>query len=119
MSTKIIPASYFNFISAYVHVRDGKLVGGKISQHSCHASFTIFSPIDHTLRKAIIIPAAGRPHNHPSFPMHKLTYEAKLKYESAVQETGTIGATVQKVDNGTVSNNLHYILVSYYYYFVF
>ena len=69
-------------------------------QRPCNAAFTIYSPLDHNIKKAIIIPAPGRPHNHPSFPQHKLTYEAKLKYEAAIDEVGLLGATVRKVDTG-------------------
>ncbi|KIJ47697.1 hypothetical protein M422DRAFT_248703 [Sphaerobolus stellatus SS14] len=67
---------------------------------------TIFVPIDRSIRQAIIIPVAGRPHNHPSFPLHKLTYEAKLKYESAVEQAGIVGATVRKVDSAQTTEEI-------------
>jgi len=76
-------------------VHDDKRVGGDIGQRSCDAGFTIYSPVNHKICKAIIIPTGGHPHNHLSFPMNKLTYEAKLKYETAIEEAGILGATCE------------------------
>jgi len=94
---------------AYIHVRDGNLVGGNVSQRGCGAGFTIFSPVDHNIRKAIIIPTPGKPHNHPSFPMQKLTYEARVKYEAAIDQAGILGAMVQRVDTGKCVTVRYYL----------
>ncbi|KIJ43436.1 hypothetical protein M422DRAFT_253319 [Sphaerobolus stellatus SS14] len=82
----------------HVHVRDGKLVRGGIDYRPCSAKITIYCPIDQNIRKAIIIPAAGQPHSHPSFPRSKLTYDARIAYTEAIQTLGVGGVTVEKVD---------------------
>ena len=83
-----------------MHVRDEKLIKGKISHCKCTAHLTIYSPKVDGLLKAIILPSPGRPHKHPSFPQRKLTIEAQTKYTQAIHALGIVGATVGKVDNG-------------------
>ena len=90
----------FKYFLAYVHICDEKLVTGEIQEWRCQATITIYSPLDPTIRKAIIIPGAGLPHNHPSFPLQKLTIPAKKAYMLALTQAGVTGATVGKVDHG-------------------
>lgn len=45
-------------------------------QRPCPAKITILSPVDHDIRKAVIVPAAI-PHNHPFCPWDKRTRKAK------------------------------------------
>jgi len=73
---------------------------GMIKQRMFPAKIIIYPPIDHAIRKAVVIPVAGLPHNHPSFPNYKPTFQAKKRWAEAVHAAGIMGATVGKVENG-------------------
>ncbi|KIJ37165.1 hypothetical protein M422DRAFT_260325 [Sphaerobolus stellatus SS14] len=82
-----------------IHYRNNELFRGTIKHRPCNACLTIYSPVDRSIRKAIVIPAQDMPHNHPSFPSAKLTYQGNAAYQEAIRRVGIIGATVHKVDN--------------------
>ncbi|KIJ42596.1 hypothetical protein M422DRAFT_254378 [Sphaerobolus stellatus SS14] len=82
-----------------IHYRNNQLFRGTIKRRPCNARLTIYSPVNRSIRKAIVIPTQDRPHNHPSFPSAKLTYQGKTAYQEAIRRAGIIGATVHKVDN--------------------
>jgi len=87
---------------ARVHYQQGKLVHGKITHSACPAKILIFSPVDPSIRKAIIITTPKLPHNHPPYASAKPTHEAKEIYREAAQKVGIIGATVGKIDRGMI-----------------
>jgi hypothetical protein len=80
--------------AAHVHIQGGKIVEAAIEQRPCPARLTVFSPVDHSLRKAVVIPAPGIPHNHPFCPSDKRTRRAK----AAVRAVGAMDQTSRNVD---------------------
>lgn len=54
-----------------------------MQQRPCPAKITIFSPVDHSLRRAVVIPAPGIPHNHPFCPWDKRTRRARAAARAA------------------------------------
>jgi len=88
--------------TARVHYHTGKLVHGKITHTPCPAKILIFSPVDPSICKAIIITTPDIPHNHPPYASERPTHEAKEIYQEAVQKIGIIGATVGKTDRGMI-----------------
>jgi len=79
---------------------DGKLIHGQITNTPCSAKILIFSPIDTSICKAIIITTPDLPHNHPPYSSERPTIEAKEIYREAAEKAGIIGATVGKIDHG-------------------
>ncbi|KAF8508388.1 hypothetical protein JB92DRAFT_638203 [Gautieria morchelliformis] len=65
-----------------------------MEQRPCPAKITVFSPVDHSLRKAVVIPAPGIPHNHPFCPWDKRTRRAK----AAARAVGAMDQTSGNVD---------------------
>ncbi|KIJ33118.1 hypothetical protein M422DRAFT_783248 [Sphaerobolus stellatus SS14] len=76
------------------HIRDGKVVQGLIEKRPCSAEIVIYSPVNTNIRKAVVIPQPGKPHNHPSYAPEKLTYAAAEAFRAAVQAAGPLGKTV-------------------------
>jgi hypothetical protein len=107
---------YLYFHHSICLVQDNKLVTGSIQQWCCKAEITIYIPVDSNIHKAIIIPGARQPHNHPSFPQERLTLEAKEVYTQAIDEVGVLGAIVNRIDNGLCSI---YILSCKIFYYIF
>ena len=82
------------------HVKeDGEAIQGILVHRPCKAHMVIYSPLDHSDRRAIVAFTA-EPHNHPMPPHTKLSYEAKAKYREAIQAAGTTGLTVGKCERG-------------------
>ncbi|KAJ7225152.1 hypothetical protein C8J57DRAFT_1590385, partial [Mycena rebaudengoi] len=82
------------------HIINGRSVPkSKIKRFSCDASRTIYVPLDTTIRRALIIHKANTPHNHPMPPLTKVTLKVQEKYRELVEATGSVGATVNKVDH--------------------
>ena len=73
-------------------------VKSPIEHHFCPAERTIFVPVDHRLRVAVVVPNHTRPHNHPMPPMVKASFDAKATYWKCVIQTGIPAATAKKVD---------------------
>lgn len=71
---------------------------GKLIHRPCPAKIKIFSPLDRTHRRAVVILEGA--HNHPRFPATKLSREGRDKYEAAVRANGISRSTVLKCDNG-------------------
>jgi len=86
--------------TAHVHFQDGKHITGIIQQHKCSAEIIIFSPIDPTICKAIVVTAPGIPHNYPPCPLEKWTYVAMELYMEAVGQVGIISVPVGQIDQG-------------------
>ena len=60
----------------------------------------MYTPLAENVRKVIVIPEHGKPHNHPSYPLNKHTFTSTTVYNKALNAIGTFGATVSTVDNG-------------------
>jgi len=83
------------------HLDDShKVVEGKLIHRPCKSRIRIWSPIDRTDRRAIVI--TDHPHNHPVPPHEKLTREGRDKYVKASEMLGPAGLTAGKVDRGKV-----------------
>ncbi|KAF8583090.1 hypothetical protein K439DRAFT_1617794 [Ramaria rubella] len=82
---------------SYPHAEDGQVVAGQIRVRKCPAELDIFVPLNSEDHRACIVPRI-HPHNHPAYPEHKLSADAKQKYAEAVEYFGAMAATVGKVD---------------------
>ncbi|PPR05947.1 hypothetical protein CVT24_004653 [Panaeolus cyanescens] len=85
---------------AYTHIKNGKVVQGTLIHRKCPAKIKIYSPLDRTNHRAIVI--LSNYHNHPQFPATKLSREGQDKYEAAVKMMGVSKSTVLKLDNGQI-----------------
>ncbi|KAJ7702531.1 hypothetical protein B0H16DRAFT_1639892 [Mycena metata] len=88
------------------HFRDGQHVRGTLSKNKCPAKILILIPIDGTDLRAVVIPKAGTPHNHPLFPRSKVLFEAASKYKECITATGPIGTTTLRVDKSSSTRNI-------------
>ncbi|KAJ7856165.1 hypothetical protein B0H13DRAFT_2357492 [Mycena leptocephala] len=79
------------------HFQEGMHVVAKLQKHLCSARLSILIPIDGSLR-AVVIPGAGIPHTHPSFPRTKVPAAVIQKYKKCIEATGSIGITTLRVD---------------------
>jgi hypothetical protein len=77
-------------------------VAAKLKKHICMAQISILVPIDGSLY-AVVIPAAGVPHTHPSFPRTKFPSAVKLKYNECIEAADPVGITTLRVDKGKPS----------------
>src|ERR1700733_3195379 len=85
-------------IVAYTHIKDGKVIQGRLINQKCSSKIKIYSPIDRTDRCAIVI--LDGPHNHPKFLSTKLSCDGKDQYSKAIVAAGVTGLTVVKCDSG-------------------
>jgi hypothetical protein len=69
-------------------------------RRSCPTRIKIYSPVDRSVRKAIVI--LNGAHNHPVPPSEKISRTGKDVYKQAVEAIGLTGATVKKVDLGMI-----------------
>ncbi|KAJ7777643.1 hypothetical protein DFH07DRAFT_766393 [Mycena maculata] len=108
-------------VSARTHFRDGKHVRGKLSKNPCPAQILILIPIDGNDLRAVVMPKAGTPHNHPIFPRTKVPFAVASQYKKCIESTGPIGATTLRVDKssstrailgGKLPQELHPSLIS-------
>ncbi|KAJ7773705.1 hypothetical protein DFH07DRAFT_767648 [Mycena maculata] len=108
-------------VSARTHSRDGKHVRGKLSKNPCPAQILILIPIDGNDLRAVVMPKAGTPHNHPIFPRTKVPFAVASQYKKCIESTGPIGATTLRVDKssstrailgGKLPQELHPSLIS-------
>jgi len=86
------------FYPAQAHIFDGEVVKGKLIHRPCPTKIKIYSPLDRSDRRAIVILVGA--HNHPRFPVTKLSREGIDKYTAAVEAHGVSQATVLKCDTG-------------------
>jgi hypothetical protein len=57
-------------------------------------------PLDPSIRKALVFHKPDKPHTHPMPPLTKMSVDLKHTYTGCIEDAGTLGATVNKVDNG-------------------
>ncbi|KAJ7171887.1 hypothetical protein C8R43DRAFT_944427 [Mycena crocata] len=72
-----------------------------LTKHQCNAQLSILVPIDKHDLRAVIIPAAGIPHTHPSFPRTKISSAMKQKCQQCIDATGGVGATTLRIDKSS------------------
>ncbi|KAJ7932011.1 hypothetical protein B0H13DRAFT_1593750, partial [Mycena leptocephala] len=61
----------------------------------------ILIPVDETDLRAVVIPQAGAPHNHPTFLPTKVPFAAAKTYLECIADVGPIGATTLGVDKSS------------------
>ncbi|KAJ8095605.1 hypothetical protein PM082_023011 [Marasmius tenuissimus] len=81
----------------YPHNSDGTF--SKMVKHQCKAHRTIYVPLDTSIRMACIVYKVNQPHTHPTLPLSKPSKVAMALYTKCVRAAGTVGATVQSVEN--------------------
>ncbi|KAJ7744261.1 hypothetical protein DFH07DRAFT_963793 [Mycena maculata] len=91
---------------ARTHFRDGKHVRGHLLRRPCLAKILILIPIDEGDLRAVVIPKAGIPHNHPTFPRAKLPFAAESEYNKCIASAGPIGATTLRVDKSSSTRSI-------------
>ena len=97
---RVAPETTLHIIlTEYPHSKNGRQ--SKMVHHECHASQTIYIPVDDSLRMACIVPNCKQPHNHPILPSIKVSRELKDQYVKAIQVAGIAGNTVRTIDNGS------------------
>ncbi|KAJ7464247.1 hypothetical protein B0H11DRAFT_1870607 [Mycena galericulata] len=82
----------------HAHIVNGKQVQAEIRQFPCSATRSIYVPTDPSIRKALIV-QNNTGHNHPMPTLVKASLATKQVYRECVESSGTVGATVAKVDN--------------------
>ncbi|KAF7333760.1 hypothetical protein MVEN_02332700 [Mycena venus] len=83
---------------ARIHYRDNKSVVGHLEAQTCPAELLILIPVDENDLRAVVIPKAGVPHNHPAFVRTKTPFQVAQKYKKAAETTGVIGQTTLRID---------------------
>ncbi|KAJ7363005.1 hypothetical protein DFH08DRAFT_931025 [Mycena albidolilacea] len=86
-----------NSVCTRNHYKDGVHVVAKLKKHICMAQISILVPIDGSLC-AVVIPAAGVPHTHPSFLRTKVPAAVKLKYNECIEAADPVRITTLRVD---------------------
>ncbi|KAF8522484.1 hypothetical protein BU17DRAFT_87119 [Hysterangium stoloniferum] len=82
----------------HVHFENGKLLNGLITRHQCPTQIIIYTPIDHSIQKAVVITTPELPHNHPPYALQKITFEATELYVEAIEAVGLLGSMVGQID---------------------
>ncbi|KAF8143762.1 hypothetical protein K438DRAFT_1993568 [Mycena galopus ATCC 62051] len=93
-------------LPARTHFRDGKHVCGRFIKQDCPAKLLILIPVDEGNMRAVVIPAAGKQHNHPLFPPTKVPFTAASQYRQCIDSTGPVGATTLRVDKSASTRAL-------------
>ncbi|KAF8186408.1 hypothetical protein BJ912DRAFT_819653, partial [Pholiota molesta] len=88
----------------YTHLKDGKVVQGHLVQRTCSTKIKIYSPLDRSDRRAIVI--LQNAHNHPRFPSTKVSREGKDLYTEAVRINGVSRSTALKIDMATTTKDI-------------
>ncbi|KAJ7225030.1 hypothetical protein C8J57DRAFT_1590778 [Mycena rebaudengoi] len=83
----------------HIHIKDGQPQSSFIINRPCHATRTIYVPLDPSIRKALVVHPRNTAHNHPLPPLTKVSYELKKSYVECIKAVGLVGATVAKVDS--------------------
>ncbi|KAJ7858921.1 hypothetical protein B0H14DRAFT_3135338 [Mycena olivaceomarginata] len=71
-----------------IHYRDNKSVIGDLEAQTCPAELLILIPVDENDLRAVVIPKAGVPHNHPAFVRTKTPFQVAKKYKKAAEIRG-------------------------------
>ncbi|KAJ7733923.1 hypothetical protein B0H16DRAFT_1767852 [Mycena metata] len=87
---------------SHSHIVNGTAIISRIVNRPCHATRTIYVPVDASIRKALIIHPRNLGHNHPMPALKKPSLEAKESYRRCIRAVGCVGATVSK-DKGPFS----------------
>ncbi|KAF8174828.1 hypothetical protein K438DRAFT_1771414 [Mycena galopus ATCC 62051] len=95
-----------NKLCPRTHFRDGKHVCGRFIKQDCPAKLLILIPVDEGNMRAVVIPAAGKQHNHPLFPPTKVPFTAASQYRQCIDSTGPVGATTLRVDKSASTRAL-------------
>ncbi|KAJ7915276.1 hypothetical protein B0H13DRAFT_1610650, partial [Mycena leptocephala] len=66
----------------------------------------ILIPVDENDLRAVVIPKAGVPHNHPAFVRTKTPFQVAQKYKKAAETTGVIGQTTLRIDKAASTRAL-------------
>ena len=82
----------------YSHIKEGKVVQGCLMQRKCPTLIQIYSPVNQSDCRAIVILRGA--HNHPMLVGTKLSRNGKDKYKEAARKAGLIGLTVLNLDKG-------------------
>ena len=98
-SIQSITSDSSNSSIAYMHVNRAKqVVQGHLIHRKCSTKITIFSPVDRSIRRAIVLLRGA--HNHPMAPSTKLSRDGWDQYKEAGRVIGVMGLTMVKVDKG-------------------
>ncbi|KAJ7870988.1 hypothetical protein B0H14DRAFT_3571890 [Mycena olivaceomarginata] len=89
-----------------IHYRDNKSVIGHLEAQTCPAELLILIPVDENDLRAVVIPKAGVPHNHPAFVRTKTPFQVAKKYKKAAEITGVIGQTTLRIDKAASTREL-------------
>ncbi|KAJ7301012.1 hypothetical protein DFH08DRAFT_827925 [Mycena albidolilacea] len=96
-----------NRICPRTHFREGKHAPGTLIKQSCPAKLLILVPVEEGNMRAVIIPAAGRHHNHPLFPRRRVPFAAARQAQS---EPLPFACTRQLLD-GKMPQEIHPSLI--------
>jgi hypothetical protein len=84
---------------AYTHISvEKKVMQGHMILRGCPTKITIFSPVDRSIDRSIILLQGA--HNHPMPPSTKLSRDGRDQYREAGRVLGVTGLTMVKVDKG-------------------
>ncbi|KAF8983291.1 hypothetical protein BDQ17DRAFT_1378123 [Cyathus striatus] len=101
------PASVPTFNKcSYVHLAVGQHETGNLYQIGCSAKLTVFTPVDRSDYRAIIIPEIGKPHSHPTFRPRKIPFSVKEEYQKCIKAVGSLSATTSKVDSAVSTREI-------------
>ncbi|KAJ7699084.1 hypothetical protein B0H14DRAFT_2649327 [Mycena olivaceomarginata] len=89
-----------------IHYRDSKSVIGHLEVQTCPAELLILIPVDENDLRAVVIPKAGVPQNHPAFVRTKTPFQVAKKYKKAAEITGVIGQTTLRIDKAASTRKL-------------
>ncbi|KAJ7789997.1 hypothetical protein B0H14DRAFT_3161631 [Mycena olivaceomarginata] len=92
------------YCSAIVH--PSHLPRNKECAQTCPAELLILIPVDENDLRAVVIPKAGVPHNHPAFVRTKTPFQVAKKYKKAAEITGVIGQTTLRIDKAASTREL-------------
>ncbi|KAF7327095.1 hypothetical protein MKEN_00285500 [Mycena kentingensis (nom. inval.)] len=82
----------------HTHIIDGVVRKAEIVHHDCSAERCIYVPDDPAIRMALVLHTPEKPHTHILAAFTKKTIELTTAYEDCIVASGTVGATVGKVD---------------------
>ena len=85
-------------LAEYTHIKDGVITKGKLVHHPCPNRVTIYSPLDRSLLRGVVVLKNG--HSHLVIAADKVTRDGVHLYEQAIEAFGVTGATVGKIDWG-------------------
>ncbi|KAF8144716.1 hypothetical protein K438DRAFT_1782583 [Mycena galopus ATCC 62051] len=87
---------------AYNHILNGQIKSARIVKRKCPAEMIILVPVDRSnaaSQKALLVLCNS--HNHPARPKTKLSANYRRTLSKAVEATGVVGLTVQRLLNAS------------------